>query len=82
MRKTLHSPEQKRLAAWLKEQRKARGLTMRELAEKTDTTHSFVGKVEQQERKLDMIEFLRYCEALDASPIEGLRVASKNLQMK
>ena len=54
---------------------------MRELAAKIDTTHSFVGKVEQRERKLDVIEFLQYCEALDVSPIEGLKVVSKNLQM-
>ncbi len=79
MRKTLNSPEYKKLAAWLKEQREASGLNMRELAAKLETTHSFVGKVEQRERKLDVIEFLQYCEALKVSPIEGLRVVNKKL---
>lgn len=76
MLKTLHSPEHKKLAKWLKEQRVAKGFTMRELAARIDTTHSFVGKVEQRERKLDVIEFIRYCEALEVSPLDGLKAAS------
>ena len=75
MLKTLHSPEHKKLAKWLKEQRVAKGFTMRELAARIDTTHSFVGKVEQRERKLDVIEFVRYCEALEVSPLDGLKAA-------
>lgn len=79
MLKTLHSPEYRKLAAWLKKQRETEGLTMRQLSLRMGTTHSFIGKVEQRERKLDVIEFLQYCEALEVSPLEGLRVINKNL---
>ncbi len=79
MGKTLHSPEYQRLANWLKAQREAKNLTMRQLSEIMGTTHSFIGKVEQRERRLDVIEFLRYCEVLEVSPVEGLRVINKNL---
>ena len=79
MIKTLHSREYRKLTAWLKKKREVKGLTMRQLSVKMNTSHSFIGKVEQRERRLDIIEFLRYCEALGASPIEGLRVINKNL---
>jgi len=44
-----------KLTGWLKTQREAQGLSMRDLAEKMDIPHSFIGKVEQRERKLDVI---------------------------
>ena len=73
MQKTLHSKEYKKLTSWLKTQRENQGLTMRELAEKMGVAHSFVGKVEQGERRLDVIEYLRYCDALGASAFSGLK---------
>ena len=72
MQKTLHSKEYKTLTSWLKAKRVDQGLTVRELAEKIGVAHSFVGKVEQGERRLDVIEYLSYCDALTASPVEGL----------
>lgn len=53
---------------------------MRDLAAKMDVAHSFVGKVEQRERRLDVIEYLQYCEALGVSPIDGLKATSKKLR--
>lgn len=72
MFKSLNSPEHERLIAWLKERREEQGLTMRELAVRLGTPHSFVGKTEQGERRLDVIEYVQYCEALNVSPAEGL----------
>lgn len=79
MFKSLHSVEHRRLTGWLKEQRKAQGLTMRELAARLDTPHSFIGKVEQGERRLDVLEFIQYCKALRVSPIDGLRVSDPSI---
>lgn len=73
MIKSINSPEGARLVAWLKQQREKKGLSMRDLAEKLGTPHSFVGKVEQRERRLDVVEFLHYCDALGVSPIDGLK---------
>jgi hypothetical protein len=46
---------------------------MRSLSEILGTPHSFIGKVENQERRLDVIEYVRYCQALDVDPTEGLK---------
>lgn len=79
MLKSIHSDEGLRLANWLKEQREAKGLTIRALAAELEVPHSFVGKVEQRERRLDVFEYLQYCEALGVSPIDGLREIDPNL---
>lgn len=77
--KTVSSEENTRLTQWLKLKRQERGHTMRSLADLLGTPHSFVGKVENQERRLDVIEFIHYCEALDIDPYEGLAVI-KNIK--
>jgi len=46
---------------------------MRDLAGKLGRPHSFIGKVEQGERRLDVIEYINYCEILDIDPIEGIK---------
>lgn len=76
MKKTLFTPEYAKLIEWLKEARAERGLTMRELAVELDVPHSYVGKVEQCERKLDVLEYVRYCEALDLNPKKGITILS------
>lgn len=45
---------------------------MRDLAERLEVPHSFVGKVEQGERRLDVVEYIQYCEALNVSPLIGI----------
>lgn len=46
---------------------------MRDLAERLEVPHSFVGKVEQGERRLDVVEYIQYCEALNISPLIGIQ---------
>lgn len=70
--KTIYSPESERLSKWLREQRKARGLTMREAARLIDKPHSFIGKIEVGQRRLDVVEFVKYCDRLGFDPVEGL----------
>ena len=73
MSKSVSSDENKVLMQWLKEQRKEKGHTMRTLSQIIGTPHSFIGKVENQERRLDIVEYIRYCKALEVDPIEGLK---------
>jgi transcriptional regulator with XRE-family HTH domain len=73
MFKSLNSPQNLKLIAWLKQQRSEQGLTMRDLAERLEVAHSFVGKVEQGERRLDVVEYIQYCEALNVSPLIGIQ---------
>ena len=78
---SIHSEEWVRLATWLRERREAEGLTMRELAARLEVPHSFVGKVEQRERRLDVVEYLIYCEALNVSPLEGMSVVRPQVSL-
>ena len=40
--------------------------------DKLGVTRSWVGKVELGERRLDLIEYVRYCKVLEIDPHEGL----------
>lgn len=72
--KTLYSPESAKLTQWLREKREESGLSIRGLAKMLGWHHSIVGKIEQGERRLDVVEFIQVCQALDAEPHEGIDV--------
>lgn len=50
---------------------------MRELGDKLGVIHSWVGKIEQGERRLDLIEYIRLCKVLGIDPHEGLDLVAK-----
>lgn len=80
MDRSLYSKPYDKLREWLKEQRESQGgLTVRALSEKLETHHSIVGKIEKGDRKLDVVEFVQYCEALGVPPEEGLKIIKENL---
>ena len=47
---------------------------MRAVAEKAGVIHSWIGKVEQAERRLDIIEYITYCHILEVDPHEGIQL--------
>jgi transcriptional regulator with XRE-family HTH domain len=65
------------LNRWLRDRRKSQGLTMRELGGRLGVAHSYVQKVETGERRLDVVEYVWYCRALEVKPDEGLDVVLK-----
>lgn len=77
MNGSVSSEENKTLMSWLKTKRKEKGHTMRTLSQILGTPHSFIGKVENQERRLDIIEYVRYCKALEVDPMEGLSLIAR-----
>jgi transcriptional regulator with XRE-family HTH domain len=72
MKTSVYSIEYVALREWLVNARSTRGLTIRELGERLDIHHSIIGKIESGGRKLDVIEFVKYCQALGVSPADGL----------
>ncbi len=76
-RKSVHSTEYKVLTSWLVEKRKEAGLTQKGLAEKLGIYHSLVTKAENGERRLDPLELLAYCKAMNADPCELMKILNK-----
>ena len=78
MRKPIHTAAQERFLALLKGARKAAGLTQAEVAGRLKKPQSFVAKYEKGERRLDVLEFLTVCRALETDAVEIVRdVASE-----
>lgn len=74
MKPSAYSSNYDKLRAWLKSEREERGLSLREVSEKWGRHHSIVGKLEQNRRRIDIIEYVEYCRVLGADPHEGLDV--------
>lgn len=70
--KTISSRKYHRLLKWLRDEREAQSLSVRDLAVVMKRSHSYIGKVETAERRLDVLEYVEYCRALDIDPREGL----------
>jgi len=76
MRKSIHTPEYRKLVRLLVEARKRAGITQAALARKLGRPQSFVAKVEGCERRLDVMEFLHVARHLKADPCALLRRVS------
>lgn len=72
MEKSIHAPAYRNLIAWLKSCREKEGISMRELAEQLEVSHSWIAKVEQLERRLDVLEYVRLCKCLRIDPGKGI----------
>ena len=72
--KTIHSVEYQSLLGWLRAQRQSRILTMRDVAAKLGVPHSWVGKVETGERRLDVCEYVALCQAIGCDFQGGMQV--------
>jgi transcriptional regulator with XRE-family HTH domain len=77
MKKAIYSPNGQIFCDWLKNQMINSGLTMKELGLLLNVHHSIIGKIELGERRLDVIEWIQYCEALKANPFECLEALVK-----
>ena len=56
-------------------ERKARGLTQIDVAGRMGTDQSQISKFERYERRLDIVDFVRYCQAIEIDSPELLRAA-------
>lgn len=72
--KSIYSKETEVLCDWLKLQREHKNLTMREAAKLIDKPHSFIGKIESGQRRLDVVEYIWYCQKLGLNPNEGINL--------
>lgn len=73
-RKNINNDDPRRIALgqWVREQRIAKGFTMRDMAAKSGRPHSYFGKIEQAMRGLDLLEYIELCDWLEISPIKSI----------
>jgi len=69
-RKSIHSAEHVVLREYLVDKRKKLGLTQRDLGARLSVHHTLIGKVETGDRRLDVVELIDYCKALEVDPHE------------
>ena len=75
--KSIHSAEGVAFRTWLRQQRIDSGLTLRQAGELLGIPHSTVAKIENGERRIDVVEYVHYCKVLNISPEAGLQIISK-----
>ncbi len=68
-----HGQEYEALCRLLKQMRIDAGMTQSQLGGALNMTQGMVAKVEGGERRIDPIEFCRWCKATGIEPIEGAR---------
>lgn len=74
---SVKSSANQQLTRWLRAKRTSQGLTMREVGGRLHIPHSYISKIEHCERRVDVVEFVRYCRALDVDPREALDILLK-----
>lgn len=70
--KPQHNPAYRRLCKRLRDWRQGAGLTQRALAERLRRPHSYVYKVESQNRRIDPIELAQWARACGVKPADVL----------
>jgi transcriptional regulator with XRE-family HTH domain len=60
----------KQFAAWVKETREAMGMSQSQLAKRIGKSQGYVARTETGERRMDVVEFIEFAEALGRSPIK------------
>lgn len=73
--KSTHSDEYQRVITALASARKDRGVLQTEIATRLDKPQSFISKVENRERRIDVAEFVQICGVIGVSPVAILKQA-------
>ena len=68
LRKTLRSQGHRALIDLLVSTRNQAGLTQRDLAARLKRPHSFIGRIEAGERRVDVVEFIEIARVLEVDP--------------
>ena len=73
MSQTLRSPRHEALRALIVEKRKKAGLTQAEVAKRLKRYQSFIATVESGQRRIDVVEFLDFADAIGFDPRDAIK---------
>lgn len=79
MARSLHTPAYKRFRTFLIKMREERALTQLEVAKRVGKPQSYVAKYERGERRLDIIELLDICGALEIEPENVIKYTKEDM---
>lgn len=68
------------LSKLLVEARRKKGLTQTDLAYQLDQQQTYISKVELQERRLDLVEFLILAETLDVDVADAIKRIQRRIR--
>src|SRR5690606_23128055 len=66
-------------ARHIAQMRKAAGLTQRELAARLEREHSYVARIETQQRRVDLVELIVICRACGVDPQKQVASLARQL---
>lgn len=72
--KTIYADNYRLIIDRLTEIRKNGQMTQLEVAQKLNKPQSYVAKIENFERKLDILEFVQLCQVLDTKASEMIKI--------
>jgi len=78
--KKQYAKQTREIRDWLAEMRKHQGLSMRDLAGRLGVHHSYIGKIESGDRRIEVLDYVRYCSALNLNPAIGIRKLADSYQ--
>ena len=79
MKKTIYEDDYAHLTRRLVAMRAEAGLTQRKLAQMLRWPQSVVARIETAERRMDVLEFMMWCEVLKADPGKTLAEVHKEV---
>lgn len=73
LREPIYSNKRLAFREFLISKRQAIKLSQKGLANKLNVHHSMIGKIETGDRRLETLEFINYCQALNLDPCEVIK---------
>jgi len=77
MAKAKFTPAYRRLCALLVQARETANLRQADVARRLRQPQSYVSKIEAGERRLDVVEFLDFVDAIESDPIRIVRAVAR-----
>jgi hypothetical protein len=79
---TLQSPAGVKFCVWLKSSRKRLRpkVSLRTAGEALKSSHTLPSKIENGNRRIDVVEYVIYCNALGLDPVDGIKVIQDSLE--
>ena len=75
-KKTIHDKKYTKFIENLISIRMSQNITQRDLATKLDVSQCYVGRIETCERRLDILETIKWCQALNQTSEEIIKIIS------